>query len=50
MAYSLMKQEVEYSSLAEGAAILLSIWFRAAGRVVLSPCLGPSSSRNSCTV
>jgi len=44
-----MKQEAEYSSLAEGAAILLSIWFTAAGRVVLSPCFMPSSSRSSCT-
>ena len=33
-----MKQEAEYSSLSEGVAILLSIWFTVAERVVLSPC------------
>jgi len=49
VAYSLMKQEAAHSSLVEGAVILLSIWFTAAGRVILSPCLGPTSSRNYCT-
>jgi len=44
-----MKQEAAHSSLVEGAVILLSIWFTAAGRVILSPCLGPTSSRNYCT-